>query len=286
MKMLRSNRRAFRHYGTSTSRRLPFSLDRLVRLFTLNIPMMIMNIGQILVLHSIFEPYHYYNKSRYVVTASVSYTVTIQPYHEQCFILRVPSQTWMSSRQLIGNYEMIDDPEVNNHPDSIPLLVYIMIADATETIIWSKLGSVQDTFQVNLPGGPSAPKRYWMCFQNSRYIPNTHVEEPNHPDDRDRTVGFSYHLVRTEANTISLLWKDQNIAAWNDHSNQVQNDMQTIVDYHQYLKLRESNHRTLVEETFNSVLNWTLIEAGMVILAALGQIFYFRRFLENKTYMR
>lgn len=217
---------------------------------------------------------------------AVTYTLNIAPYDEECFLLSFPSHTWTSPKRLVGNYELVDDSGISAEP----LLAYVMAVDDKGTVLWSKVGASLASFDVEIANGPDSPKRYWLCIQNSSHHPNSEHSEEAHPDLKSRVVGFAYHLVDNDQpvdeSKRSLSWEEENVADWNKRSTDIKGDLRTLVEHHQYLKVREASHRSLVERTFVDVLQWTLVEAFMVVLVAVGQVMYFRRFLENKRYIQ
>ena len=56
-------------------------------------------------------------------------------------------------------------------------------------------------------------------------------------------------------------------------------------DHYTYMRAREALHRETVEETFSRLMSWSILEGAAVITVALGQIVYFRRFLEQRRYI-
>jgi hypothetical protein len=195
----------------------------------------------------------------------------IGAYEEACFVVRTSGK----SRLLTGNYAMLDpllSPE--------PLLVYIMEG---EKVVWhSKPNSPFDAFHVTMKEG----FKYWLCLQNTSHGPLAEGEEPNHMDEKPRKVGFNYRISadpsKRKPKIGEELWNDEKTEDWIDVASDIGDDLKDYYDHFDYAKRREVDHRNLVEQTFTDIFTWTVLEAGMVILSALGQIFFYRRYLEKK----
>jgi hypothetical protein len=204
---------------------------------------------------------------------------------------------------LYGNFELMEDydsndPTNSNHNNgrrgrgvsADPLLVYVMQADGNEQILYkSRQGQARGSFRVPLAG---ASAQYWMCVQNSSHGPDAspNEEEQEHPDHITRRVGLTYRVEpnkRARRNhqyspdTGPIKPADEQTEEWVQTANNVEEKLRSLLAHQNYMRMRESDHRTTVERTFGAVLSWTLAEAAMVCAIAVGQIMYFRRFLER-----
>lgn len=185
------------------------------------------------------------------------------------------------TKLLTGDYEMITDEGLS----SDPLLVYIMESGKNGKILWrSSKGEPSGSFRVPISG---TLRGYWLCMQNSSHGPDDTSQEPEHPDHVTRSIGFSFRVesLYEMPAPLPLVFTDQQLEEWKEKSEAVQFEMQTLVNHHDYMRMRESDHRAVVEKTFVETLRWTLLEVSMVVLVAAGQVMYFRRFLERKTFL-
>lgn len=206
-----------------------------------------------------------------------AWTFSIPPYDEECFLFRTPT-TLKSLKLLVGNYELVEDDGVN----ADPLLVYVMEASQNQNIIYRSVpGEPTGSFRVPVKPGLG----YWMCLQNSAHAPDNQDTEPEHPDHKTRMVGFTYRLQEVYEKPAPLAFTEDNRSEWMEKSAQVETEIKTLVNHHEYLTMREAKHRFVVEQTFTAILFWSLAEAALVILGAVGQVMYFRRFLEKKRYL-
>ena len=209
-----------------------------------------------------------------------AWTFTIAPYDEECFLFRTPT-TLKSIKLLVGNYEVLDDGGGGRNAD--PLLAYVMEAFSPEqTMLYRSVpGEVQGAFRVPVQPG----RGYWMCLQNSAHAPDNPNDEPEHPDHKPRMVGFTYSLQDIFEKPAPLAFSDENKDEWLDKSSQVETELKALMNHHEYLQMREADHRFVVEQTFSYLMVWSLAEALLIIVGSVGQVMYFRRFLERKRFL-
>ena len=223
--------------------------------------------------------------------ALAAWTIKIGPYEEACFLLRgtmtdeeattteegqqQPKTVEDADLNLSGNYELLDQ-----RLSAEPLLVYVMLD--VKTVWHSTPNTPYDRFTVPLQRN----KRYWVCLQNSSHGPNTEGEEQEHPDHKERVVGFTYRVhSRQKKKTVSTELtqeQEEKFYDWLDAAEDITDDLNDYVDHFSYAKRREADHRALVERTFSACLTWTMLEVSCVIVMALGQVFVYRQFLEKK----
>eukprot|EP00977_Amphora_coffeiformis_P009285 scaffold2103_cov185-Amphora_coffeaeformis.AAC.30 len=176
-----------------------------------------------------------------------------------------------------GSYEMVSDQSLSGEP----ILVYVMDGTTDELLYQSKPArGGRGNFRVAV--NPS--QKYWLCVQNSSHGPED--EDGEHPDNLARTVGLRYRLeMNGEPAVDPLDPNNQKVAKWLENAGDVNRELANLLDHFAYAKRRESDQREITEATFSEILTWTAVEAGAVCAVALGQIFYFRMFLEKKRYM-
>jgi hypothetical protein len=224
--------------------------------------------------------------------SSVSYIVDVDPYDEECYRIRTPKTTVAvgvggnvdpagNLRLLSGDYELV--AESGGPVSAEPLLVYIMEANEKEKIVWRSVGQMSGTFRVGVKAGGFG---YWFCIQNSSHAPDAKGNEAEHPDHKRRLVGFSLNLTPFAANDqkpapLAIFTADHHWD-WMEKASLVQSELLALTHHHDYLRMREAAHRVVVEATFSGVLFWTIVEATLVICLAIGQVMYFRNFLEKK----
>lgn len=236
----------------------------------------------------------------HLATASALWTLTIGPYEESCFLVRYSGsssnvKTTMSSsgsnaetttattstpsnKMLSGNYELLDQ-----RLSAEPVVVYVMENDK---VVWhSKENTPYDRFHVPL----ETNKRYWICLQNSSHGPLAEGEEGEHPDDEARVLGFSYRVhsktrlaPAAAAAEAQPDFDEEKFNSWVEKAEDLADDLSDFKDHFEYIKRREADHRSLVEATFDACLTWTIVEVGIVVTMAVGQVIFYRRFLEKK----
>ena len=58
-----------------------------------------------------------------------------------------------------------------------------------------------------------------------------------------------------------------------------------LVDHYVYLRNREALAVQLSQQIQNRVMGWTVLEAVLVILMAVGQVMYWKKFFETRRYL-
>ena len=141
--------------------------------------------------------------------------------------------------------------------------------------------ATEGTFKVNL----DAKQRMAICVQNGirrlRTPSRGTVKDQKHIDDLDRNVGLEF-LVEPRNEHVEL--KNANSKLM-DAATGLRQKLRDLRSHHVYMKSREGKHRRIAEKTFSQLLVWCLMEAVIIVLIAVGQIMYFRRFLEKRRYM-
>ena len=202
--------------------------------------------------------------------AFVSYVVEIHPHEEECFLLRAPRKIGKLVPVLVADYGLITEASAD------PVMFYIM-EEKSARVIYRKHGDASDSLKLNL----KPEEGYWLCVQNSSAEPGYEATE-DHEDDITRKIGFSYGIEMSSVDESAVDVKTED---WHKHSWDIVAALNRVEDTLRYLKVREADHRHLTERNFSAVLTYTLLELFGVVAVAVGQVFYFRRFLEKKHSM-
>ena len=219
--------------------------------------------------------------------------INIEPYDDECFRLKVPSSPKPMARILSGSYEMYDEVS-EEKVTAAPLLAYIMElsrrnynnnnenTNHIDKIIWRSVpNEARGTFRVPIS---SIQRGYWLCFQNSNHSPDNPNPEQEHPDHIIRTIGLDYKVdpIIPNVKPAPLLVTTDHTDEWREKSSSVQSEIRQLMTHRDYMHMREADHRRMVEYTFDDIMSWTIIETTAVILVAICQVVYFRRFIETK----
>lgn len=210
---------------------------------------------------------------------SASYLLTIPPYEEECFLIRTHAWKKDEVRVLQGHYQILDDPS-----ERTPDVVHVFLMDDHEKVYFqSEPGKIGDSYQIAV--GPK--QKYWLCMQNDPYhhYGEKETNQVKHPDDKDRQVGFGYRIQTMMQKAASATQLDQHAMQWSQLSLDMNTAMRELGQHHEYMRLREANHREVVEKTFSDIFMGALAETSMVIVVAVGQVVYFRRYLETKRFL-
>lgn len=204
-------------------------------------------------------------------------TFTLAPYDDECFLMHTPKNADLKLF-VSGSFEMLDAGSEGLSTE--PILFYLMDGTTDEIKYQSKPGTGRGNFRVRVQ--PS--QKYWLCVQNNSRGPED--EDAEHPDHRPRTVGLKYYLDMSATPQVDPLDPhNQKLETWMQSSAEVLGELTGLNDHFAYMKTREAEQRETMESTFTATMTWTVFEAAMVCVVAIGQVFYLRSFLEKKRYM-
>eukprot|EP00934_Nitzschia_sp_Nitz4_P004129 Nitzschia sp. Nitz4//scaffold6_size259037//173770//174444//NITZ4_001094-RA/size259037-processed-gene-0.83-mRNA-1//-1//CDS//3329556953//4119//frame0 len=199
-----------------------------------------------------------------------AYIVSIPPHDEECYFVAPPRKTGT----LFGNYEMLDD-ELS--PKAFTVMVYDP-AKKNRVLHRSVTGKREGSFKIKLLEG----QKVNVCLQNGlRTTGRGKKAETKGHDGEPRTAGLKVSFE--EQNELEELHNQNSKVS--DAAVGLAKELEKLQDHHQYMKTREAIHRETVEGTFSRLMSWTLLEGFTVVTVAVGQILYFRRFLERRRYV-
>ena len=123
--------------------------------------------------------------------------------------------------------------------------------------------------------------KYELCFELET--------DPNNDEYPETyTVGFDLRLepVATRALDEDEKGPDTQQALEIIKSAQsVETSWLNLVDHYVYLRNREALAVQLSQQIQNRVMGWTVLEAVLVILMAVGQVMYWKKFFETRRYL-
>lgn len=200
---------------------------------------------------------------------NAAYIVKVPAKDEECFSVSYPN----SAATVWGNYEHLDDDR-----SSSPLSL-VIIDDSTErTLFRSRRGDGEGNFKIDM----RKDQRVSICVQNGIVTTGRRkTPQPKRHDGLERNVGLQFAV---EARNEKIELANQNDKLVNAAEG-LKREISNLQSHHEYMRTRESMHRTIVETTFTQLSFWALIESATVILVAAGQVLYFRRFLEKRRYI-
>ena len=65
----------------------------------------------------------------------------------------------------------------------------------------------------------------------------------------------------------------------------IETDWSNLMDHFEFLRSREQVHMRLTNEIMSRIMGWTLIEAFVVVVMAVLQVMYWRKFFEQRRYL-
>jgi len=156
----------------------------------------------------------------------------------------------------------------------------VILYDPKMTPVWkSDSGSSEGSFSVQGSFG-----KYELCIQNGNLGSDDYYATK---DGNPREVGFAVRV------TTPLRGLEDEKSGPDDSLTTHLLDMcikmlaglQTMADHQEYMRERENHHTILADTTFHRVVQWTVLEAVVLILIATGQVIYLRRFFEKTRYL-
>jgi len=127
--------------------------------------------------------------------------------------------------------------------------------------------------------------RYRLCMESNA------LQEQDVDDDNlsnfDIQVGFDLR-VQTEARALpdEELGPDaQRALDLVKAAAATERQWQNLLDHFDFLRNREAIHRQLSNQINSRVMGWTIIEAVLVVTMAIGQVWYWKTFFEQRRYL-
>mmetsp|Transcript_34675 Transcript_34675/g.81778 ORF Transcript_34675/g.81778 Transcript_34675/m.81778 type:complete len:237 (+) Transcript_34675:221-931(+) len=208
---------------------------------------------------------------QFTQVVNAAYIVSVPAKDEQCYIVASPGA---AGGTLVGNFDHLDD-----NLNSEPLSVVILDAKEDHVLFRSRRRASEGNFRVNL----KPDQKVSICLQNGLVTAGRGRKVPSarSHDMQTRAVGFEYSVEVKDENTEIHTQHDRNIKA----AEELHRSLLNLINHHVYMRAREGVHREVVETTFGNLMWWVILEAVFVIGIAVGQIMYFRNFLERRRYM-
>ena len=179
----------------------------------------------------------------------------------------------MTSRNPIwsGNFDCLDD-EISAAP------IGVVLYDSKMTPVWrSQPGTSEGTFSIQGTG------KHELCIQNGNAGNDDFYAEK---DGVHREVGFAIRVVPPQRGLDGEAGPDDRLTSHLiELSDKLMEGLRTMSDHQEYMRGREYRHKTLTEMTVNRIMQWTVLEAIVLILISCGQVLYLRKFFEQRRYL-
>lgn len=177
-----------------------------------------------------------------------------------------------SSQILSGNFECLDD-EIS--PDPIGVTLY----DSKQTPIWrSQPKASEGTFSVTGSG------KFELCIQNGRQGSDDYVANK---DGTDRQIGFAIRVIPPPSRgEDGEAGPDNRLTSHlMELSEKLMEGLHTMNDHQEYMRERENRHLLVADTTLSRIVQWTVLEAIVLILISCGQVLYLKKFFEQRRYL-
>lgn len=196
-------------------------------------------------------------------------STVIDSGEEECFAIRAPPG---ESSMISGSYDCLDD---ELEPDPVGVILY----DKQMKPVWrSRSGASEGSFQLYGSG------KYELCIQNGSLGSDDYFAPK---DGNDREIGFSLRVIPQSRGTENNEAGPDNRLVTNlmKMSDQLIAGLDTMTDHQEYMRERENRHTILTDTTFNRVVQWTVLEAIVLVLISCGQVLYLKKFFEQTRYL-
>lgn len=239
-------------------------------------------------------------------------SIVIESYDEECFIIRAPGK---EDSIISGNFDCLDD-ELDPRPIRVRLYGPNKQKDQQQEqqeLVWSSPEGISEASFIITGRG-----RYQLCISNDpQYVretiqinnnnnnnggDNDDQEEEDDELEEDRKIGFSIrvhpilrgHMTPENNNNNNENEAEEPPEEGPDEkrtylllemSNSIYDGLNLMEDHQDYLKFRESLHIQVTERTIRNVIMWTMIEALVLVVISIGQVFYLKKFFETRQYI-
>ena len=127
-------------------------------------------------------------------------------------------------------------------------------------------------------------------LSNDRYPLTLNQYPPTYNDGLDRQIGFTFHvhpLHERRDTTNDGTGGDYGpvtevVSSTLQLSNQVLDNLYRLQDHMEYVKERERLHRSIVEDIFVRLWQWTSLEITVLVCISVAQVLYLKSFFGNK----
>ena len=206
--------------------------------------------------------------------AQAVFVLKVDSRDEQCIVIRSPPH----QSKLYGDWESLDG--LSGRPIRVEVL---KDTENFEVLHKSPTGRKYGVFEVDL----SPKEKVYVCVSNA-LVQREKDEGRDQPrrgvtraDGKARIVGLS---ISVEERTVNHQLRES-YSGILDQARKLNREFTRLEHHQEYMRTREAKHRDVVEQTFSKLLGYVLTQCSGVIVLAVAQILYLRRYLEKKRYM-
>jgi len=202
-------------------------------------------------------------------TVDASYAISIDAGTEECFVFLTPSDVGTTST-ISGSFEVLHDDI-----DSYELGVSVVNLDTGEHMHEVPTGTLEGDFKLE---HIEANSKFSICFTNN-------AEASDVDDEFDLGFNIRFHKP-TRALEDGVSGPDAERAAdLVEKASEIGQDWDVLQDHFEFLRNREAIHLGMNNEIMTRLRHWTYFEALLVILMAMGQVMYWKKFFEKRRYL-
>uniref|UniRef100_A0A7S3L531 GOLD domain-containing protein n=1 Tax=Amphora coffeiformis TaxID=265554 RepID=A0A7S3L531_9STRA len=204
---------------------------------------------------------------------NASMVVSVAYGKKECYRIRVPDKT---PSIISGNFDLLDD-EVDGSFITAWITKIAGYRGVGRTVWHSEEEEHEEDFSINVdPVGV-----YELCFELQT--------DPNNDEYAEAyAVGFNLRLDPAEERALDETEQGPDTKKAMeiiDSARQVETTWHNLVDHYIYLRNREALAVELSQKIQDRVMGWTVFEAALVIVMAVGQVLYWKKFFETRRYL-
>ncbi|KAJ1987233.1 p24 complex component [Dimargaris cristalligena] len=181
------------------------------------------------------------------VTYVAGYTITLKTYQHDCYHEEIKKDSFYTISYEVGGNDLVDFMVTG--PDGLSI----------KNIL--QQNSANFDFPEHLASG-----KYTYCFMNPTSSPT------------DKTINFHAHGVDHD----ELMPIEEKASPLEKEVIQLAQSIERILDHHDYMIVREEEHRDTAESTNSRVKWWAAVQIFLVGAACAWQIWYLKSFFEVK----
>lgn len=132
-------------------------------------------------------------------------------------------------------------------------------------------------------------RRYRLCFESRKLEEGkANAEDDDDSDLYTLQLGFN---IRVKSKAQRALPDEElgpdamRALELLEAASATEQQWQNLLDHFDFLRNREAIHRQLTGQINDRVMGWTIIEAVLVVTMAVGQVWYWKSFFEQRRYL-
>ena len=155
------------------------------------------------------------------------------------------------------------------------------ISTSNRVYLWKSTGdSSEDTFGLTM----DPDQRIQLCFE-SQWTQDQDDDEAAYLSSVEVGFGLRIHPMPRSLPNEEIGPDAERALKVIEAAINVETDWDNLIDHFSFLRSREATYLRLTDEILGRIMGWTIVEAVVVVLMAVCQVLYWRKFFEQKRYL-